>query len=87
MLVLAGLWVSIGLPALVLVPLALERGRSAAWGWWALLSYAGLLVGLIALLAMPPATTPLRIAYARYRSGEISADEYRRIQSALSGQL
>ena len=84
MLIVAGLWVSLGLPALVLVPLAMERGRSPAWGWLALLSYLGLAIGLIALFAMKPADTPARVAYARYRSGEISADEYLRIQSFLS---
>ncbi|HEX6031119.1 MAG TPA: hypothetical protein VFY90_06790 [Tepidiformaceae bacterium] len=87
MLVVAGLWISIGLPALVLIPLAIERGRSPAWGWWALLSYLGLVVGLVALFSMQPAMTPVRAAYARYRSGEISADEYLRIHSAISGQL
>lgn len=84
MLVIAGLWVSIGLPALVLIPLAIERGRSPAWGWWALLSYPGLLVGLVALFAMEPRMTPERIAYARYRSGEISEDEYLRIRQAIA---
>lgn len=86
MLVIAGIWVTIVLPALVLAPLAIERGRSPAWGWWALLSYLGLVIGLIALFAMKPAVTPERTAYARYRAGEITADEYTRIQAVISGR-
>ena len=51
--VFAALWVSIGLPALVMAPLAMDRGRSPAWGLLALLSYPGMIAGLVTLFLLP----------------------------------
>lgn len=84
--VVAGLWFAIGLPALVLAPLAVERGRSPWWGLLGLASLAGLAVGLICLFTMEPGNQPERIAYARLERGEITLDEYERIRAALAGR-
>jgi hypothetical protein len=84
MLVVAGIWIFFGLPALVLIPLAIERGRSPTWGWWALLSYLGLVVGLV---ACPRSLPPRCAGLCPVQVGEISADEYLRIHAAVSGQF
>jgi hypothetical protein len=83
--VLAGLWISMGLPALVLAPLAVERGRSPWWGLLGLASFAGLVIGLICLFSMEPGNQPERIAYKRLERGEITPEEYERI-IAVVGQ-
>ncbi len=79
----AGFWAAVALPALVLAPLAIERGRSPWWGVLGLLSYLGLVIGLVCLFVMEPGNQPERIAYGRFQRGEISADEYARIREAV----
>jgi hypothetical protein len=80
---LAVIWVMVGLPALVLAPLAVERGRSPWWGLLGLASFVGLVIGLICLFAMEPGNQPERIAYGRLQRGEITPDEYERIIAAV----
>ncbi len=83
---MAGLWAMIGLPALVLAPLAVERGRSPWWGLLGIASILGLVIGLICLFSMEPGNQPERIAYARLERGEISPEEYERIRAAVTGR-
>lgn len=87
MLVIAALWPFFVLPAIALTGLALERGRSPAWGLFAVASILGLVIGLIALYSMEPGNQPQRIAWARYERGEISAEEYQRICAAIAHRL
>ncbi len=84
--VVAGLWVTIALPALVLAPLAVERGRSPWWGLLGLASILGLIIGVICLFTMEPGNQPERIAYARLQRGDISPEEYERIRAVVTGR-
>ena len=84
--VVAGVWAVVILPALVLAPLAIERGRSPWWGALGLASYLGLVIGLVCLFAMEPGNLPERIAYRRYERGEIDAEEYERIRQAVASR-
>ena len=84
--IVAGLWLSFGLPALVLAPLAVERGRTPWWGLLGLASVLGLVIGLICLFSMEPGNQPERIAYARLERGEISPEEYERIRAVVTGR-
>jgi hypothetical protein len=84
--IVAGLWVTVGLPAVVLAPLAVERGRSPWWGLLGLASVVGLVIGLICLFSMEPGNQPERIAYARLERGEITPEEYERILAAVAGR-
>lgn len=86
MAVVAGLWLSFLLPALVLAPLAVERGRTPWWGLLGLASILGLVIGLICLFSMEPGNQPERIAYARLERGEISPEEYERIRAVVTGR-
>ncbi|MEX0782690.1 MAG: SHOCT domain-containing protein [Dehalococcoidia bacterium] len=86
MVVLAGIWIMIGLPALALAPLAVERGRSPWWGLLGLASLPGLVIGLICLFSMEPGNQPERIAYARLERGEITPDEYERILAVVGAR-
>lgn len=76
----------IGLPALALAPLAVERGRSPWWGLLGLASLPGLVIGLICLFSMEPGNQPERIAYARLERGEITPDEYERILAVVGAR-
>jgi hypothetical protein len=76
-----------GLPALVLAPLAAERGRSPWWGLLGIASVLGLVVGLIILFVMEPGNEAERIAYRRLERGEITPDEYERIRAVVAHRI